>query len=299
MMVIQLNSAYLLLFVAAVIVIEDATVSGEASKLRVRHKVTAKRIPSADRETIVRLGAQPPKKTPTTTDVVEHEDVALRQRFEDLIEKLRGEPETKSSEVHDDSSHSKRGPLSSGEEFPIWEESDYGDDCVFSFQTEDDIDGSLETAIQPKNVQCFWTSTIVQKSEVHPKALIPDGNCRFDPTQGYWYTAECVVDDEAEPDIEPGHPIFVWTKAFCSAGCQRCADPEELPGPRGRLMGSLYKARKNYSYGVCELPAARSTEQGRVLDHHRAPSYVQYVGNCVKQTCKDTEDYLSTMTYIE
>lgn len=196
-------------------------------------------------------------------------------------------------------------------EASIWE-SDYGDDCVFSFQTEDDINESLLPLLlkapettpasgdpdpQQRQDECALTTKIIHESNVHLKALIADRTCRYDDVEGYWYTASC-VESSSNDSSSRGLPSFIFHKAFCAPGCTMCADPEDLPDAHGG--GPLYRVRKGEPMvAICELTQPRNLpKNGYRNQHSTTRTYVQYEGNCVKHSCKD-DFYYSTMTYIE
>ena len=87
---------------------------------------------------------------------------------------------------------------------------DDDEDCAFSYQKEDDLDDSLKKNEYTEDnnegqQKCKSSETIVQKSQIHPRALVADGHCNFDnTTYGYWYVAECVSTPTTDDNSSDG-----------------------------------------------------------------------------------------------
>eukprot|EP00532_Pseudo-nitzschia_australis_P009554 CAMPEP_0168166114 /NCGR_PEP_ID=MMETSP0139_2-20121125/1848_1 /TAXON_ID=44445 /ORGANISM="Pseudo-nitzschia australis, Strain 10249 10 AB" /LENGTH=257 /DNA_ID=CAMNT_0008083277 /DNA_START=38 /DNA_END=809 /DNA_ORIENTATION=- len=118
------------------------------------------------------------------------------------------------------------------DESEVYFESDYDRDCVYSFHKEDDLDDFLKTNTNlHEHGYCRLHADIVQESEIHARALIADGECRFDTPMAIGTVQNALSVDGRK---KASSPNFVFTKAFCSHGCEECADPGELPGVNGR-----------------------------------------------------------------
>ena len=255
------------------------------------------------------------KKNETSSSVkknlatLENEIAEIRRRIqhsqEQLRAKLRQTIKVKDTAVEEE------------DESEFYFESDYDRDCVYSFHKEGDLDDFLKTNTNlHEHGHCRLHADIVQKSEIHARALIADGECRFDSTHGHWYSAKCVVGDDDENENEKDGrrkarntrerlPNFVFTKAFCSHGCEECADPGELPGVNGRPDGPLFRTWGRPAYAVCELPApgkevkvkGRRKRKGKAANGVPDELYfVQYEGNCIQESCNDT--FISTMSKV-
>merc|ERR1712032_282663 len=106
------------------------------------------------------------------------------------------------------------------------------------------------------------------ESEVHPNAIVANGQCNYDPVLGF-YVAEC---DDANEDQESVN--FFLRKTFCHDNtCQDCATPEDVSraafvsGKSG--IGPVFLSQEKI-HAVCDVAPSVCPEA----------MYLEISGNC-------------------
>merc|ERR1712032_187986 len=105
--------------------------------------------------------------------------------------------------------------------------------------------------------ECHFSSRQVFESEVHPNAIIANGQCNFDPVLGF-YVAECddTNDHNDNGNVDQESVNFFLRKTFCFDNtCQDCATPEDvsraafISGKSG--VGPVFLSQENI-HAICD-----------------------------------------------